>query len=68
MHIRKISWEQILPIWSEKLWPKTIRQTPIEPTSAMCLDKKWIDNMLVEMHYDLENMNASASTPSKRAR
>lgn len=56
MHIRKISWEQILPIWSEKLWPKTIRQTPIEPTSAMCLDKKWIDNMLVEMHYDLENM------------
>lgn len=55
MNIQKITWEEILPIWQNKLWPSDIRKSPIEPTSAMCLFKVWKDNMLVD-HYDLENM------------
>jgi GNAT superfamily N-acetyltransferase len=60
MIIKKITWEEILPVWQTKLWPKSVRQSPIEPTSAMCLFKEWkhFDDgtaALVE-RYDLENM------------
>lgn len=60
MIIKKIAWEDILPIWETKLWPKSVRQSPIEPTSAMCLFKQWkhLDdgNTILTEHYDLENM------------
>jgi GNAT superfamily N-acetyltransferase len=58
--IKKISWEEILPIWQTKLWPKSVRQSPIEPNSAMCFFKQWQTNddgvRELNEYYDLENM------------
>lgn len=63
--IKKITWEEILPIWQEKLWPSDVRTSPIEPTSAMCLSLVWGVNDKGEkdliQQYDLENMK---STPT----
>jgi GNAT superfamily N-acetyltransferase len=34
MHLEKISFDQILPIWNNYLWPERVSE--ITPTSAMC--------------------------------
>ena len=65
MIIKKITWEEILSVWQNDLWPSSVRSSAIEPTSAMSLFKIWRQNEdgtadLVN-HYDLENMK---STPT----
>ena len=45
--IKKISFEEILPVWSNDLWPN--RTSPIEPNSAMCYKEG----------YDMENMRTT---------
>lgn len=47
--IKQINWEDILPIWQDKLWPG--RTSPIEPNSAM---------MLLSGH-DMYNMSTTAT-------
>ena len=56
---KKITYEDILPIWENDLWPK--RQSEITSTSAMCLFKtKVIDEItgkyIAKEIYDLKNM------------
>jgi GNAT superfamily N-acetyltransferase len=60
--IKKIEWEEILPIWEKDLWPN--RKSEITPTSAMCLSGKWkiTENStpeFIEQVYDLKNMEFS---------
>lgn len=58
MIIKKITWEDILPIWKNELWPSSVRTSPIEPTSAMCLYNTLNnDKDDIPAQYDLENMN-----------
>lgn len=45
--IKKISFEEILPVWSKDLWPD--RTSPIESNSAMCFKEG----------YDMENMRTT---------
>jgi len=61
MKFEKITFEEILPIWQNELWPETVRSSPIESTSAMCLFGRWVPDdveefRLEEPFYDLENM------------
>ena len=66
MQIKKITFEEILPIWRSELWPESVRSSPIEPTSAMSMFGRWIaddveGHNFVDNYYDLENMK---STPT----
>jgi GNAT superfamily N-acetyltransferase len=59
--IKKITWEEILPIWTNELWPQSVRQSKIESTSAMSCFKidVWDETARIFKgidHYDLENM------------
>ena len=58
IHIKKITWEEILPIWTNELWP--MRESAIESTSAMCFFKKReMDESgkhVFNEEYDLKNM------------
>ena len=62
MQIKKITFEEILPIWQKELWPADVRSSPIEPTSAMSMFGSWVVDDInggcnfVDNHYDLENM------------
>lgn len=37
--VKEISFEEITPFWSERLWPQ--RESPIEPVSAIDLDGRY---------------------------
>lgn len=57
MIIKKITWEEILPIWQNDLWPSSVRSSAIEPTSAMSLyNELKNDKDEITAQYDLENM------------
>jgi len=56
--IKKITFDEILPVWRNKLWPD--RESKIEPNSAMCFYKQNkthpdLDHIHLEK-YDLRNM------------
>jgi len=38
-HLKQVTFEDILPVWSNKLWPG--RQSPIKPMSSMTLSKEY---------------------------